>query len=313
MELNNNVQKKRKVTKHWDKTETKLLISEFESKQDLWDPSRASYSDRFEKMTKFFSMMRTIKIAFFFRSKRQKMLEEIGIVCGVSSQDVSAKIHSLRTQFNRECAREKKAKSGSASDENYVSKWEYMSSLRFLKINSVDSVTVSNLVMLITFFWVCRHYFNYFCFFQDQVTPELFDDLSNGLSSETESLISIDIENDISSEQGPSSGRNKRHVVPSNSSKKAKKRQADDTNDDMLLEKALAAINQPNDELDVFGQFVSSEMRQISDLTIRNLIKSEIMKVFIQYSTSTVVLTTDITDSHLENEKVSTKEYEYYY
>lgn len=39
-------QNKRKVNKQWSKDEIKLLISEFESRQDLWDPSRPNYSDR---------------------------------------------------------------------------------------------------------------------------------------------------------------------------------------------------------------------------------------------------------------------------
>lgn len=85
-------------------------------------------------------------LQLFYRNLKQKMLNEIADVLGVTAQDVSAKFHALRTQFNRECSREKKQKSGSSSDENYVSKWEYMSSLQFLKINAVASVTISNLV-----------------------------------------------------------------------------------------------------------------------------------------------------------------------
>lgn len=46
MESNKKVQNKRKVTKQWEKEQIKLLISEFESRQDLWDPSRPNYSDR---------------------------------------------------------------------------------------------------------------------------------------------------------------------------------------------------------------------------------------------------------------------------
>lgn len=37
---------KRKVTRSWEKAEIKTLISEFESRPDLWDPSRKAYSDR---------------------------------------------------------------------------------------------------------------------------------------------------------------------------------------------------------------------------------------------------------------------------
>lgn len=40
------VQNKTKVTRPWEKAEIKTLISEFEIRPDLWDPSRSSYSDR---------------------------------------------------------------------------------------------------------------------------------------------------------------------------------------------------------------------------------------------------------------------------
>lgn len=46
MDVNKKVQNKRKVTKQWEKAEIKSLISEIESRQDLWDPSRPNYSNR---------------------------------------------------------------------------------------------------------------------------------------------------------------------------------------------------------------------------------------------------------------------------
>lgn len=74
------------------------------------------------------------------------MLEEIGKKLDITPQEVSSKFHSLRTQFNREFSKEKKIKSGAASGETYKSKWEYMSSLRFLKVGTVPGATISNLV-----------------------------------------------------------------------------------------------------------------------------------------------------------------------
>lgn len=98
-------------------------------------------------------------VLIFSSHIKQKLLQEIGDALNISSQEVASKFHSLRTQFNREFAREKKIKSGASSDETYSSKWEYMSSLRFLKINSVPGTTVSNLVIKLKFFHFFRSIF----------------------------------------------------------------------------------------------------------------------------------------------------------
>lgn len=229
------------------------------------------------------------------------MLDEIGAVLGVTAQDVSAKIHSLRTQFNRECSREKKTKSGSSSDETFVSKWEYMSSLQFLKINAVDSVTISNLV---TIFKINIHIFVYIMESMCHIFVYNFQDiLTDEISSEsTESLFSVSESSDTQSEYGETSdSNNKRHRLPALSSKQAKKKNLEETTDDALLNKALAVINQPNDDLDIFGQFVASEIRQMSDLSARKLVKNEIMRALLICNQSPVLVTTKTT-SLPENE-----------
>lgn len=123
-------QKKRKITKSWEKNEIKRLIEAVEARPDIWDSSRPNYSNR---------------------NIKQKLLQEIATDLKVTCQDVTAKFHALRTQFNRESNKEKQQKSGSASSENYVSKWEYMSSLQFLKSNNVPGITFSNLVLSLSF------------------------------------------------------------------------------------------------------------------------------------------------------------------
>lgn len=85
----------RKVEKNWEKEEIRSLIEEMEIRPDLWDPSRAQYHNR---------------------NLKQKLLLEIANKLSVSSQDVSAKFHSLRTQFNRECSKEKKNKKWSINE-----------------------------------------------------------------------------------------------------------------------------------------------------------------------------------------------------
>lgn len=48
--------------------------------------------------------------------------------------------------------------------------------------------------------------------------------------------------------------------------------------DDDLLEQAVAAMSQKNDEFDIFGQYVASELRQMSDPFIQRMVKNEILQ-----------------------------------
>lgn len=57
-----------------------------------------------------------------------------------------------------------------------------------------------------------------------------------------------------------------------------------ESDENELFEKALAVMNQNNDEWDIFGQYVASEMRQISDPTLRQIAKTEIIKIILSHS-----------------------------
>lgn len=250
-----------------------------------------------------------IKLQIFFRVRKQKLLDEIGIALGVPANDVSAKIHTLRTQFNRECARERKTKSGSSADGNYVSKWEHMSSLQFLKISAVDSVTISNLVIIYRLIYVGIVVTLYRYSFQNL---DLCDDVSSDTCSEMETIVLTSDSSDTQSEySGPSSSSsNKRPRLPTAGSKKApKKRNTESTTDDILLEKALAIMNEPNDEFEIFGRFVASEMRQIRDISTRNFVKSEILKTLLNCGNiNPPIISTHTENLPLQNEILSTNE-----
>lgn len=82
----------------------------------------------------------------FHRNIKKKLLGEIATILEIDELEITSKFHSLRTQFNREANKERQQKSGSGADDVYVSKWEFMSSLRFLKANTVPGATFSNLV-----------------------------------------------------------------------------------------------------------------------------------------------------------------------
>lgn len=46
------------------------------------------------------------------------------------------------------------------------------------------------------------------------------------------------------------------------------------------MERALAVMGQRTDDWDLFGQFVASELRQITDSLTQNSLKKEIMRFF---------------------------------
>lgn len=105
--------------------------------------------------------------------------------------------------------------------------------------------------------------------------------------TESDSAMSILIssESDTQSE-GPSLKRKK--IFQNKNTKSAKKNTncIEDKNDncDAIINRAMSIIEQPNDELDVFGQFIASEMRQLPNTSLRKIVKAEIMKILIHYS-----------------------------
>ena len=69
-----------------------------------------------------------------------------------------------------------------------------------------------------------------------------------------------------------------------NTSVTATKKQKKESQEDALMQKAIACIekvsDRKHDDDDVFGQFVASELRAISDLQCKNWIKWQIKSVF---------------------------------
>lgn len=86
------------------------------------------------------------------RNRKQTLSEEIASTLNITVAEITSKFHALRSQFNRECSKEAKQKSGSGSNEVYTSKWEYMSTMKFLKTKIVAGETVSSLVRFIHYF-----------------------------------------------------------------------------------------------------------------------------------------------------------------
>lgn len=84
-------------------------------------------------------------------------------------------------------------------------------------------------------------------------------------------------------ESGNSTGK-KRRQQPAQ--RQSKKKATENIEEDMLMARALAVMEKPNDDLDIFSQFIASEMRQIQDLHARRALKTEIMKILLQYQSN---------------------------
>lgn len=84
-------------------------------------------------------------------------------------------------------------------------------------------------------------------------------------------------------ESGNSTGK-KRRQQPAQ--RQSKKKATENIEGDMLMARALAVMEKPNDDLDIFSQFIASEMRQIQDLHARRALKTEIMKILLQYQSN---------------------------
>ncbi|KAI5638557.1 alcohol dehydrogenase transcription factor myb/SANT-like domain-containing protein [Phthorimaea operculella] len=96
----------------WSKDKTLKLIELLQVNASLWNPSLCD--TRREKQ------------------KRREELRSIADVLGVSVPDITKKIQHLRTQYNRESAREARANAEDPSDR-YVSNWYAFEYLHFMK------------------------------------------------------------------------------------------------------------------------------------------------------------------------------------
>lgn len=110
----------------WSKEKTLKLIQLLQANCDLWNPSSGT-----------------------FRREKQRRREELRILSEnleIPVSDISKKIQHLRTQYNREVARENRMRIEEPS-ERYISNWYAYEHLHFLKDNA-RPYTVLNSVSL---------------------------------------------------------------------------------------------------------------------------------------------------------------------
>lgn len=167
----------------------------------------------------------------------------------VASEEVQGKFHSLRAQFNRERSKTKQSKSGSGASEVYNSKWEYFQSLKCLNVGTVSGLTISNL-------------------------PKPIDTDESSISSE--GSLSPNNNNEIASGSSNDSITNEK-------TRHKKRKQSFEPEADDVLNIALAVLDKGRNVLDVFGEFVAGELRQMVDPVLRISTKRERMQVLIHY------------------------------
>lgn len=114
---------------------------------------------------------------------------------------------------------------------------------------------------------------------QTSTVPLEFEDSSNASTSDNQATIILSSDtSDANSESNDSvNPKKKRKVQPPH--QKTKKKTDDENSESELMERALTIMEQRNDEWDVFGQFIASELRQITDSLTRNSMKRKIMMI----------------------------------
>lgn len=89
---------------------------------------------------------------------------------------------------------------------------------------------------------------------------------------------------DINSTDSETHSSKKRRIQ-----KKTRSVAVEDNTEQQIMQKALAIMDQRNDDLDIFGQLIAAELRRMSDPIARNLIKKEMMIILMNVSTGTTV------------------------
>ncbi|KAF2901330.1 hypothetical protein ILUMI_04856 [Ignelater luminosus] len=114
--------------KIWSDADIKILISLYEENPLLWDVRFSNYRNR---------------------NKKQETLKLIATKLNTDSNEISRKLHNLGSQFMQEVKKLKIKKSGSGTDEIFISTWPYFSALKFIQRSVDNSDTTDNLVNLL--------------------------------------------------------------------------------------------------------------------------------------------------------------------
>eukprot|EP00731_Ephydatia_muelleri_P036605 Em0288g4a len=184
--------------------------------------------------------------------------------------EVKAKIKSIRAQYTREKQKSSKVKTGTGTDEVYVSKWPHLEQLKFLDDFIIAKKSISNLSVNLS---------SGCCLVaQVVVVLEVLDLVASYQINVDEEVSDVHVEeqeDDTQSDMNTSSTAQSTKR-PTSSGTGLTKRQKKESQEDELMKRAIACMekvgdrNLKQDDDDVFGLFVASELRSISDPQCKN-------------------------------------------
>ncbi|XP_026470025.1 uncharacterized protein LOC113373978 [Ctenocephalides felis] len=190
------------------------------------------------------------------RNLKCKSLETIATSLNLGVKIVKNKIHNLRCQLNEHLRKMKKFQTGQGADERYKPKWEFFEAVKFMNIqtnSTEDSIGSAPDVINID---VLDH-----------------DEEINNNSDYAQTP------QEVHNHPSGSGGSGQTSVTKSH--KKTKRAPDSVKKDDELLNEALTCLRAPKDQLDVFGEFVTAEMRGIRSEDIRKKLKRKILRAIL--------------------------------
>ncbi|XP_026482969.1 uncharacterized protein LOC113391236 [Ctenocephalides felis] len=220
------------------------------------------------------------------RDLKYKSLEAIATSLNLSVKIVKDKIHNLRCQLNEHLRKMKKFKSGQDADEWYKPKWEFFEAVKFMSIqtNSTEDSIVS--------------------------------------VGSAPDVIITDVLDHHDEEIKDNSGSGQTSVTNPH---KRKKRAPDSVKKvDEFLNEALTCVRPRRDQLDVFGEFVTAELRGIRSEDIRKKLKLKIQRAILEANEEAMISPSNLSEysvssstsvigqmiSPMQNETTSTQYYD---
>ncbi|XP_074026271.1 uncharacterized protein [Leptinotarsa decemlineata] len=221
--------KKKKSSVNWSRQMTLKLIELYESHSNLWDCSLEQYKNRMARKTS---------------------IDAISEVMGISVQEVNDKIHSIRCQFQSINRKKKKTKSGQATGDNFVTKWEFYEALKFIDL-STSGLNETTIDSLINEEDTTDNESSYLSEDQGTNHPKDSTDTSRCNTPMPSTSTSRDFTPSSSTSQDITQ-------APSRLQKKDKK-----NDQQALLDRCVGVMSKIADSFEIFGDYVAHELRNM--------------------------------------------------
>ncbi|XP_046984220.1 uncharacterized protein LOC124554196 [Schistocerca americana] len=216
------------MRKQWSREEIMELIQLYEANECLWNTKCSGYRDR---------------------TKKHKVLEEIGLKFSCSQEEVQRKLHNLRNQVSQELKKIKQRRSRSGAGDNCKSKWPYFDALKFVIPGLAACVSKQ----------------------------------SNLAETSSQPVILWKVESTGTSEQTTEDVTERQGIVEDPTREKSSRKRKHEESDDLVARAALKVLAKGvPDEYEIFGEYVASELRSLRSDSVRRKLKNEIRKAIIR-------------------------------